>query len=72
MDIKKSKILFWAYAALTGMSLSSLAFIYTGESFARSFFTAAATFAGMSLYGYSSQRDLTSMGSFMFMGAHLI
>lgn len=68
MDIEKSKMLLWVYAGLTGMSLSSLGFLYTGESIGQSFFISAATFAAMSIYGYSTQRDLTSMGSFMVMG----
>lgn len=68
MDIEKSKMLLWVYAALTGIALSSMGFLYTGESIAKSFFVTAGTFAGMSLYGYTTQRDLTSMGSFMVMG----
>lgn len=68
MDIEKSKTLLWVYAGLTGMALSSLGFLYTGESIAKSFFVTAGTFAGTSLYGYTTQRDLTSMGSFMVMG----
>jgi FtsH-binding integral membrane protein len=68
MDINKAKMLLWVYATLTGMALSSLGFMYTGESIARSFFITAATFAAMGLYGYTTQRDLTSMGSFMIMG----
>jgi len=68
MDVEKSKMLLWVYAMLMGMSLSSIGFIYTGESIARSFFVTAATFASMGLYGYSTQRDLTAIGSFMVMG----
>lgn len=68
MDVTKAKTLFWVYSALTGMSLSSLGLIYTGESIARTFFICAATFASMSLYGYTTKRDLTSMGSFLVMG----
>lgn len=68
MDIQKATMLLWVYAALTGMSLASLGFIYTGESIARTFFVCAGTFAGVSLYGYTTQRDLTSMGSFLIMG----
>lgn len=68
MELDKAKVLFWVYAALTGMSLSSLGFIYTGASIARTFFVCAAVFSGMGIYGYTTQRDLTSMGSFMVMG----
>lgn len=68
MDIQKAQTLLWVYAGLTGMSLSSLGLIYTGESLARTFFICAATFAGMGLYGYTTKRDLTSIGSFLVMG----
>lgn len=68
MSLDTAKVLFWIYAALTGMSLSSLGLVYTGESIARTFFICAAVFGGMSLYGYTTNRDLTSMGSFLIMG----
>ncbi len=51
-----------------GMSLSHLGIMYTGESIARTFFICASVFGGMSIYGYSTQKDLTSMGSFLIMG----
>ncbi len=60
--------IFWAYAVVMGMSLSSLLLLYTGESIARAFFVTAGTFGGMSLYGYTTKRDLTGMGSFLMMG----
>jgi hypothetical protein len=59
---------FWVYAALVGFSLSSIFILFTGESIARVFFITAATFAGMSLYGYTTSRNLTGLGSFLFMG----
>ncbi|HEU0163352.1 MAG TPA: Bax inhibitor-1/YccA family protein [Rhizomicrobium sp.] len=59
---------FWAYAALMGASLSSILLIYTGASVALTFFVTAATFGTMSLYGYTTKRDLTAFGSFLFMG----
>merc|ERR1712046_168949 len=68
LELQNAKILFWVYSTLTGLSLSSLGFIYTGESIARTFFICASTFGAMSIYGYSTKRDLTSMGSFMVMG----
>lgn len=68
MDIERAKLMLWIYAALTGMSLSSLGFVYTGTSIARTFFITASVFGAMSLYGYTTKRDLTSMGSFMMMG----
>jgi FtsH-binding integral membrane protein len=68
MNVQTAQTLFWVYAAVTGMSLASLGLIYTGESIARTFFICASLFGGMSIYGYSTNRDLTSMGSFMVMG----
>jgi len=68
MSVEKSQKILWAYAALTGMSISSLGFIYTGESIARTFFITASVFGVMSIYGYTTKRNLTSMGSFMVMG----
>jgi len=68
MDVEKSKLMLWIYAGLTGMSLASLGFVYTGTSLARTFFITASVFGAMSLYGYSTKRDLTSMGSFLVMG----
>jgi hypothetical protein len=60
--------LYWVFTALMGISLSELAILYTGESIARTFMIVAATFLGMSLYGYTTKRDLTGMGSFLMMG----
>ncbi|HEY9163177.1 MAG TPA: Bax inhibitor-1/YccA family protein [Magnetovibrio sp.] len=59
---------FWFYAALMGLSLSSIFFLYTGTSITRVFFITAGTFAGMSLYGYTTKRDLSGFGSFLMMG----
>ena len=59
---------FWAFAALMGLSLSSIFVIYTGASIARIFFITAATFGAVSLYGYTTKRDLTQFGSFLIMG----
>ena len=60
--------LFWLYSALVGMSLASIFLMYTGESIARVFFITSSMFGVMSLYGYTTRRDLSGMGSFMFMG----
>ncbi|AFC69326.1 hypothetical protein A3305_03585 [Rickettsia amblyommatis] len=68
MNLQTAQILFWVYAGLTGMSLAYLALIYTGASIARTFFICSSVFGAMSLYGYSTSRDLTSMGSFFAMG----
>jgi hypothetical protein len=59
---------FFVYAGLLGLSLASIFLVYTGASITRVFFISAATFGAMSLYGYTTKRDLTAVGSFMFMG----
>ena len=59
---------FLLYAGLNGLTLATLAAIYTSESIASTFFICAATFGAMSVYGYTTKRDLTSMGSFFMMG----
>jgi FtsH-binding integral membrane protein len=63
-----AQALFWVFAAVMGLSLASIFLVFTGMSIARVFFITAGTFAGMSLYGYTTKRDLTRMGSFLFMG----
>ena len=63
-----TQILFWAFAAVMGVSLASIFAIYTGGSIAKVFFISAAMFGGMSLYGYTTKRDLTNIGSFLIMG----
>jgi len=65
---QNAQTLFWVFATLMGMSLSSLGFMYTGASIAKTFFICSSMFGGMSLYGYSTEKDLTSMGSFLYMG----
>jgi len=60
--------LFMLYAALLGVTLSSIFLAYTGASITRVFFISAASFGALSLYGYTTQRDLSPMGSFMIMG----
>ena len=60
--------LFMVYAALLGVTLSSIFLAYTGASITRVFFISAASFGALSLYGYTTQRDLSAMGSFMVMG----
>jgi FtsH-binding integral membrane protein len=68
MDLKKAQTVFWIYAAVMGLSLSYLGIVYTGVSLARTFFVCAASFGAMSIYGYSTNKDLTSMGSFLVTG----
>jgi FtsH-binding integral membrane protein len=60
--------LFMLYAGLLGVSLASLSLVYTQASIARVFFITAASFGALSLYGYTTKRDLTAMGSFLIMG----
>ena len=60
--------LFMVYAALLGVTLSSIFVAYTGASITRVFFISAASFGALSLYGYTTQRDLSAMGSFLIMG----
>jgi len=59
---------FWLYAGLMGLSMAMIFLVFTGTSIARVFFITAGTFAAMSLYGYTTQRDLSQFGSFLFMG----
>jgi FtsH-binding integral membrane protein len=68
MSVAAAQTTFWIYAALVGVSFASLGLVYTHDSIARVFLITAATFGGMSLFGYTTKRDLTSMGSFLFMG----
>jgi len=63
-----AQALFWTFAAVMGLSLASIFHIYTGTSIARVFFIAAAMFGAMSLYGYTTKRDLSKFGSFLIMG----
>lgn len=62
------KLLFWAFSVVMGLSLSAIFFVYTGPSIALTFFSTAGAFAGLSLYGYTTKRNLSGMGSFMAMG----
>ncbi len=68
LQASTAQAIFWGYAALMGIGLSPLLMIYTGASVARVFFITAATFGAMSLYGYTTKRDLSGWGSFLFMG----
>jgi FtsH-binding integral membrane protein len=63
-----AKALFWAFAVLMGLSLSTVFLAYTGASIATTFFATAAAFGGLSLWGYSTKRDLSGMGTFLIMG----
>lgn len=68
MSLGGARVAFYVYAALMGLSLSSILLVFTGESVARVFFITAAAFGGLSLYGYMTQRDLSAFGSFLVMG----
>jgi FtsH-binding integral membrane protein len=61
-------VLFWVFAALIGLSLASVFLVFTHTSIVRVFFITAAAFGALSLWGYTTQRDLTGLGSFLFMG----
>lgn len=63
-----AQMLFWAFAALMGISLSSILLVYTHTSVARVFFITSAAFGGLSLFGYTTRRDMSGMGSFLIMG----
>jgi FtsH-binding integral membrane protein len=63
-----AQIVFWIYAALVGISLGSIFMVFTHTSIVRVFFITAASFGALSLWGYTTQRDLTGMGSFLLMG----
>ena len=67
LSLLTAQVLFWAFAGIMGLSLSSIFMVYTGESIARVFFITAAMFGAMSLYGYTTKRDLSAIGAFLFM-----
>ena len=64
----KLRLMFFAFSFLMGMSCANILLAYSGESITRVFLITAATFGGMGLYGYTTKRDLTGIGSFMYMG----
>jgi FtsH-binding integral membrane protein len=68
MSASAAKTTFWIYAAMTGLSLSYVLLAFTGVSVVRTFLITAASFGALSLYGYTTKRDLSGMGSFLFMG----
>jgi FtsH-binding integral membrane protein len=68
MSAAAAQSVFWGFAGIMGLSLAGIFLVFTGASIARVFFISAATFAAMSLYGYTTKRDLSRFGSFLFMG----
>ncbi len=68
MSAGKARNMFYIYAGLMGLSLSSLLLVYTGESVIRVFFITSAAFASLSIYGYTTKKNLSAFGSFLIMG----
>ena len=68
MSAGTAQTMFWVFAGLVGLSLASIFIVYTGASIARVFFITAGAFAGLSLVGYTTKRDLSGMRTFLFMG----
>jgi FtsH-binding integral membrane protein len=68
MSASGAQIAFWVFAGLMGLSLSTIFLVYTGSSIARVFFITAAAFGGLSLYGYTTKRDLSAFRTFLVMG----
>ncbi len=68
MSVATAQLVFWVFAALVGLSISYIFVVFTGISIAQTFFTTAIAFGALSLYGYTTKRDLSPMGNFMFIG----
>ena len=68
MTASGAQTAFWVFASLMGLSLSTIFLVYTGNSIARVFFVTAAAFGALSLYGYTTKRNLSALGTFLFMG----
>ena len=68
MQTSTLQLLFWAFAAVMGLSMSTLFIVYTGMSIAQTFFAVTAAFLGLSLWGYTTKKDLSGFGTFLIMG----
>lgn len=68
MSVSGAQTAFWVFAGLMGLSLSSIFLVYTSQSIVQTFFVTAAAFGALSLWGYTTKRDLTGMGTFLVMG----
>ena len=68
ISASSAQVTFWLFASIMGLSMASIFIQFTGTSIARVFFITAGTFGAMSLYGYTTKRDLTKLGGFLFMG----
>lgn len=66
--LQQVQTMFWAYSAVMGISLAPLFLVYTGTSIARVFLITSATFGALSIYGYTTKKDLTAWGSFLIIG----
>jgi uncharacterized protein len=68
MSTGTAQMVFWAFAAVMGLSMSTIFLVYTGTSIAQTFFATAGAFAGLSLWGYTTKKDLSGFGTFLIMG----
>jgi FtsH-binding integral membrane protein len=68
MKTSTLQMLFWAFTVVMGLSMSSIFLVYTGASIAQTFFAVAAAFMGLSLFGYTTKKDLSGLGTFLIMG----
>jgi FtsH-binding integral membrane protein len=68
MSTATLQMLYWAFTVVMGLSMSSIFLVYTGTSIAQTFFAVSAAFAGLSLWGYTTKKDLSGMGTFLIMG----
>ncbi|MBB4403315.1 MULTISPECIES: Bax inhibitor-1 family protein [Rhizobium/Agrobacterium group] len=68
MSVSAAQTTFWVYAALMGVSLSAIFLVFTGQSIVQTFFVTAASFGALSLYGYTTKKNLSGLGSFLIMG----
>ena len=68
MSFSTAQMVFWAFAALIGLAIADIFAVFTGHSIARTFFVTAAAFGALSLYGYTTKRDISGWGSFLIMG----
>jgi FtsH-binding integral membrane protein len=68
LQTSTARAIYWAFTVVMGLSMSTIFLVYTGQSIATTFFATAAAFAGLSLYGYTTKRDLSAFGTFLIMG----
>jgi FtsH-binding integral membrane protein len=68
MSVSSARLSLWVFAGLMGLSLSSMFYVYTEESIAKVFFITASLFGAMSIYGHTTKKDLSGLGSFLIMG----